>query len=474
MRTFILALLVAVCVNASIFSDLKKSIAVGGIKGLIKEKVTSKIKNTINRIKQVLKENMAEFRSKLAAYKEKILKKLTLPPELRKKLTEKLKVSRCSKGKPSIKSSPTGDSIEEINIRSKIAGALFQGDMVLSKEQQQRVTDDITGTRTKRQAYNDLQYPGRRWHQGVYYFLSGAVFHSLIKQLAAVFPHSAYFYNPDSIRVFAADGCWSYIGRLGGVQDLSLGYGCESIGTAAHELGHALGFFHTHARYDRDRYIYVDVENIMPDWVSQFTLETMATNNNYDLPYDYGSLMHYGATSATGTGMPTMLPREDELYTETLGISFHLVLRSTYDQQALQLHRCNLDACEVYNTTCKNDGFPNPRNCSRCICPGGYGGQFCDEEPSEWSSCGQVLNATDQWTLLVDELGDWWAYGLREDFVKCHYWIKAPAGRKVQVKFVDFTYGFGVDGCPYAGVEIKTQTDQRLTGYRYEVMATED
>ncbi|KAK6014009.1 hypothetical protein OSTOST_20642 [Ostertagia ostertagi] len=33
----------------------------------------------------------------------------------------------------------------------------------------------------------------------------------------------------DSIRVFAEDGCWSFVGRLGGVRNLSLGQGCESV-----------------------------------------------------------------------------------------------------------------------------------------------------------------------------------------------------------------------------------------------------
>ncbi|VDL84573.1 unnamed protein product [Nippostrongylus brasiliensis] len=62
----------------------------------------------------------------------------------------------------------------------------------------------------------------------------------------------------DAIRVFEEDGCWSYVGKTGGKQDLSLGKGCDSIGTAAHELGHALGFFHTHSRHDRDNNIIVD------------------------------------------------------------------------------------------------------------------------------------------------------------------------------------------------------------------------
>ncbi|PIO55610.1 astacin [Teladorsagia circumcincta] len=266
----------------------------------------------------------------------------------------------------------------------------------------------------------------------------------------------------DSIRVFAEDGCWSFVGRLGGVQNLSLGQGCESIGTAAHEIGHALGFFHTHSRYDRDQFITVDEQNIKPDWLDQFTRETISTNNNYGLTYDYGSLMHYGATSATGNKKPTMVPK-DVMYTETLGSPFI----SYYDLLMINTHYNCTDACKGKNTPCQNNGFAHPRDCSKCICPSGYGGQYCEKRPP---GCGAELEATKEWKPLVDDLGDRNA-GLtpREDFMKCNYWIKAPAGKKIEVKFVDFPDGIAVDGCTYAGVEIKTHPDQRRTGYRHEI-----
>ncbi len=61
----------------------------------------------------------------------------------------------------------------------------------------------------------------------------------------------------------------------------------------AHELGHVLGFFHEHERWDRDRFVTIHYENIKPgrahdyDWIPQTNwLVRTAT-------YDYRSIMHY-------------------------------------------------------------------------------------------------------------------------------------------------------------------------------------
>ncbi|KIH43088.1 astacin [Ancylostoma duodenale] len=93
------------------------------------------------------------------------------------------------------------------------------------------------------------------------------------------------------------------------------------VSIAAHELGHAIGLYHTQSRYDRDRYITLYSQNVKPDWLDQFAKQSMATNNNYGIPYDWGGIMHYGATSATGNGEPTMVP-VDTKYIETLGSPF--------------------------------------------------------------------------------------------------------------------------------------------------------
>lgn len=65
--------------------------------------------------------------------------------------------------------------------------------------------------------------------------------------------------------------CWSYVGKKGGQQILSLqppdsrSRRCfVSVGKPIHEMLHALGIFHEQARPDRDNYIDIIEENIVP------------------------------------------------------------------------------------------------------------------------------------------------------------------------------------------------------------------
>ncbi|CAG12479.1 unnamed protein product, partial [Tetraodon nigroviridis] len=59
--------------------------------------------------------------------------------------------------------------------------------------------------------------------------------------------------------------CWSYVGRQGGRQDVSLqARGCLYHEVVQHEVLHALGFHHEQVRSDRDNYIRILTENIIP------------------------------------------------------------------------------------------------------------------------------------------------------------------------------------------------------------------
>ncbi|KJH52515.1 shTK domain protein [Dictyocaulus viviparus] len=272
----------------------------------------------------------------------------------------------------------------------------------------------------------------------------------------------------DKINVIYGSGCYSSVGRIGGNQTLSLGKGCETVGTALHEIGHALGMYHTQCRHDRDDFIIIQEKNVRNGWMSQLTKESKDKNYNYELSYDYGSVMHYGSRSASKNGLPMMVPRHDMNYLLTLGsdtISFYDKLMMNFHYGCLTYIAEYSSKCDnVCPTKCQNGGFPHPRNCSKCICPSGYGGDFCNERPS---GCGEILNATTSYQTLTVTLGNPRSRQAKDVGEVCNYWIQGPTRSRIEVVLESYEGRVTSDGCVYAGVEIKTREDKRQTGYKF-------
>ncbi|CAM9782469.1 unnamed protein product [Lampetra fluviatilis] len=106
----------------------------------------------------------------------------------------------------------------------------------------------------------------------------------------------------DYINFQALDGSWSFLGKKGGAQSVSLEPGKVDRGTVLHTLMHALGFHHEHCRSDRDQHIKVHEDNIEEDELGQFKrLECSGCGE--DLPYDYLSIMHYGRYASSSDHM---------------------------------------------------------------------------------------------------------------------------------------------------------------------------
>ncbi|VDN28479.1 unnamed protein product [Gongylonema pulchrum] len=58
--------------------------------------------------------------------------------------------------------------------------------------------------------------------------------------------------------------CFADFARVGGPQQVSLADECLSYGTVIHELMHVVGFIHEHQRNDRDFFVDILWQNIIP------------------------------------------------------------------------------------------------------------------------------------------------------------------------------------------------------------------
>ncbi|XP_029985539.1 low choriolytic enzyme-like [Sphaeramia orbicularis] len=113
----------------------------------------------------------------------------------------------------------------------------------------------------------------------------------------------------DFVDIQSRSGCFSFIGRRGRGQVVSLNrQGCVFLDTIQHEMLHALGFHHEQSRSDRDENVRILFENIRPGLENQFD---KVQTNNLGTPYDYNSVMHYGRFAFSKNRQPTILPIPD-------------------------------------------------------------------------------------------------------------------------------------------------------------------
>ncbi|KAM7415183.1 hypothetical protein PAMA_019822 [Pampus argenteus] len=111
------------------------------------------------------------------------------------------------------------------------------------------------------------------------------------------------------LNIQSLTGCYSYIGRRGYGQNLSLQRsGCVYYDTVQHEVLHALGFNHEQKRSDRDEYIRIVLENVTPGKEHNFD---KVNTLNQGTTYDYGSVMHYSKYAFSKNNQPTLVAIPD-------------------------------------------------------------------------------------------------------------------------------------------------------------------
>ncbi|XP_077991280.1 astacin-like metalloendopeptidase [Glandiceps talaboti] len=221
----------------------------------------------------------------------------------------------------------------------------------------------------------------------------------------------------DYIHVYPGSGCWSYVGRSGGKQAVSLGQGCARHKvTPMHEFMHALGFHHEQSRTDRDNYVYILWQNIQDAMESNF--EKYGTDYIQDLgaSYDYFSIMHYYSKAFTIDGSSTILPKQTGVSESDLGSSQGFTSTDKYKLNALydcdggggggetgdgSKWREDLRCGSSYPLS---DGSPSqcdPNGIYPCCAPSGWCGntvQHCDcASCTDYSGTGTGGGSTTKW-----------------------------------------------------------------------------
>uniref|UniRef100_A0A4X1UYL9 Meprin A subunit n=1 Tax=Sus scrofa TaxID=9823 RepID=A0A4X1UYL9_PIG len=195
---------------------------------------------------------------------------------------------------------------------------------------------------------NGLRDPNTRWKFPIPYILAnnlalnakGAILYAFeMFRLKSCVDFKPYEGESSYIIFQKFDGCWSEVGDQHVGQNLSIGQGCDYKAIIEHEILHALGFYHEQSRTDRDDYVNIWWDEILPGYQHNFNTYDDNFITDLNTPYDYESLMHYG---------PFSFNKNDSVPTITTKIpEFNTIIGQRLDFSEVDLERLN----RMYNCT---------------------------------------------------------------------------------------------------------------------------
>uniref|UniRef100_A0A0K0EP73 Metalloendopeptidase n=1 Tax=Strongyloides stercoralis TaxID=6248 RepID=A0A0K0EP73_STRER len=234
-----------------------------------------------------------------------------------------------------------------------------------------------------------------------------------------------------------------------------------------HEIGHALGLVHEHSRINRDKYVTIDYDSLSGNEKANFEIRNFTVYKNYSTTYDYSALMHYAPYDFATFwrwlfGYPVIKPKVHWQYSRMMGQR----KKMTFNEYK-RINLCYCNKCKwvddstgkrnkSHTTECKNGGYPNHTDCSKCVCPTGYEGDYCQDIIESNEKCGNT-------TFKVNDTGTSLIF---KDKMNCNIFLKAEdKKKKIELNILRANAPYKESICTEeVGYQFKYMKDKGTTG----------
>ncbi|XP_053669754.1 zinc metalloproteinase nas-4-like [Anopheles nili] len=228
------------------------------------------------------------------------------------------------------------NSVADMELASEFeeSAGYFEGDIILTPEQEDAV----------KYGYTAVIGEAYKWPNNIVPYVIDSTAFSIVQQNSIVsalqqieLVSCVRFVKRTNQKDYVAvtgeyTGCWATLGHRGGMQTVNLQpNGCMSRGTIIHEFLHSLGFVHMQSASDRDFYVEINWGAIQAGKASNFERYSSNIVEDFGIPYDYDSVMHYGSTAFSSGSQPTIIPKQTGVTIgQRVGLSYKDIKRLNF------------------------------------------------------------------------------------------------------------------------------------------------